>query len=110
MATTNPLSQLLHEARRVNAEWCWPVATAGEVVGVLEELGLLILGVELWQFGEGDAPTVKGWSEYELPVGDWAEVVAGTASLARAAFFEHIGNLDLWVNLSWASEEELVSR
>lgn len=110
MATPNSLNVVLETARKVNSDWCWPVAVASDVVDVLEHLGLAVLGVELWRFDEGAAPTVTGWTEYDVQMGEWAEIVADSASLAREAFFEHIGNLDIWVNLSWASEAELTDR
>lgn len=66
-----------------------------------------MLGVEIWEFGDCAMPTVKGWSQYELLSGKWDEVVRRSARLAIDEIFEHSGNLDMWMSISWASEEEI---
>lgn len=107
MGSTNALTVLLENARRVGEEWCWPATNAVEVVRSIEAMGLAVVGVELWDFGGDDLPTVKGWSQYELPTGRWEDVVR---QVARSAVDELLGfseNRDLWVSVSWASEAEL---
>lgn len=107
MVSANALTVLLENARRVGEEWCWPATNALEVVRSIEAMGLAVLGVELWDFGGDDGPTVKGWSQYEVPTGRWDDAVR---QLARSAVDELLGfseDSDLWVSVSWASEAEL---
>ena len=107
MDTSNSLDQLLSLARRVNNEWCWPAAAAEDAIVAIAALNLAVLGIEIWEFDDSDSVVVKGWSQYELPSGEWSEVVRSSARLARDGVFEHSGNIGLWVNLTWGTQQEV---
>jgi hypothetical protein len=98
----NPLPQILRSARRIGEEFCWPATEALSVIEAFQRLGLVVLGAELWRFeGDDAAPTVVGWTDYEVPPGPPAVRVAEATRLVTDILIAHSGDLDLWVNLTW---------
>lgn len=103
----NPIDVVLASGRAVGGEYCWPADRALEAIAALTDLSQAILGVELWRFESGDNPTVLGWSDYRIELaGDWRDVVPLSRSLASDALFGHVGDLDLWVNITWTGTAE----
>lgn len=100
---TDPVGVLLSSARRVGDDYCWPAGTALEAIDALSSLSRAVLGVELWRFQDDATPEVAGWSDYVIDTGQpWADVVAKGAREAIEAILGHVGDRDLWVNISWA--------
>ncbi len=108
-STRSPLGLLLATAKRVGEEFCWPAPSALEVVEALRGLGYAVLGVELWAFDEPEGPPrVVGWSTYATETAlEWGDLVAVSAQSAAEAITGHEGDLVLWVNLTFASEEQM---
>lgn len=98
---------VLRSARPVGDEICWPAGEVLEVLDAFAKLERVILGAELWRFDDnGSAPTVVGWTEFEVPEGTWAQRVAASSRLTADELLGHAGDLDAWVNLTWEERED----
>jgi hypothetical protein len=105
----DPLHVLLRSARSIGEEFCWPAADILTVIWALESLDRLVLGAELWTFAEVAAPTVLGWTTYEVTAGSWQERVAESSRLAAEDLRKHSEDPDAWVNLTWAGRDDGVA-
>jgi hypothetical protein len=108
----NAVDRVLDGARSVGEgpgkEYCWPVATAADVIGALADLQQAVLGFELWSYKRSESPRVLGWSGYEVSLdGRWVDIVEQCRRAAIDEFPAGVVDGDQWVNLTWISETEL---
>ncbi len=98
----DPLLSLLSGARRVGGEYCWPSQHVLETIEAFDQLGLLLLGAELWRFEDLDeAPHVLGWVDLDPGPGAWPERVDAAARKATKELLGYATDQGAWVNFTW---------
>jgi hypothetical protein len=80
------------------------------VIEALRELDQVVLGYEIWVFGD-ESPTWQRSSEYKLDESkEWHELVEVAAALAIGELITTEMQSDSWVNLTWISRMEFENR
>jgi hypothetical protein len=103
----DPLLQLLAGARPIGDEYCWAAVDVVAVVQAFQQLGLLLLGAELWRFeGGGDTPHVVGWLDLDPGDGGWTDRVDAAGQKAVDELLVHASDLGAWVNFTWMAAED----
>src|SRR5438128_11917329 len=86
-------------------EAAWQRDDARDVIDILSNQGLAVLGIELWIPEEG-VPRVIGWSTYNVECsGDWDDYVRANAEHALRDLEKPSAD-DVLFNLTWISQDQ----
>ena len=93
----------------LGGEVAWGISDAREVIERVGQMGLAIVGVEIWLSKE-DSPVVWGWSDYRIDFqGDWELFVRENNACALRELMKPVPE-NAVVNLTWVSRREMAAK
>ena len=93
----------------IGGELAWPISLGLRLIERFTELGLAILGLEIWR-PQRNGPQVIGWSEYQKVFdGDWNLFVEKNAVEARR-LLQRPFPADTFVNFTWITKADFINK